>query len=617
MKKFLALFLASALLLCGCAAKSATTKTDNINVESAPAASTTPADFAVSAEELFTNRDRESGYDKSQSVIITLTGASASCSSSAVSIEGGSITITAAGTYILSGTLRDGTVTVDAGDKDKVRLVLDGVQITGKNAAALLIKKADKVFVTLAEGSSNSLSNGGSFSSADSNIDGAVFSKEDLTFNGTGSLSVSSPAGHGIVCKDDLVFTGGTFTIEAGGHGLEANDSVRIEVAVLRIQAGKDGIHAENDDDETKGFVFIAGGRLEIESDGDGISAGSTMQIEDGRFTLLTGGGSENAEPHSEGFMGGPGGWGQRGPFSTATDDNSDTVSCKGLKADGSLLINGGDFTLNTADDAVHSNASILINGGIFSISTGDDGFHADETLTVTGGTIDITESYEGLEALHLEIGGGDIRIVATDDGLNAAGGTDESGFGGPRGNDRFGGPGMGGRPGMGGTPDMGGDPGTGGAPGRKEEPGGSASEGSILISGGTIYIQASGDGIDANGSLTISGGHITVCGPSRGDTATLDYDTTGVIIGGVFIGTGGASMAQSFSSSEQGVIAVNTGNQSAGTKVTLTDKSGNVLLSHTPDLDYTVVILSSPDLVSGEEYTLTVGGQSGSFAAK
>ena len=246
------------------------------------------------------------------------------------------------------------------------------------------------------------------------------------------------------------------------------------------------------------------------------------------------------------------------------------------------------DSAQESADDSGQEEAA-AVNGGTFEIASGDDAFHADDTLTITAGTVNISESYEGLEATHVDIQGGDITLTASDDGVNAAGGTDASGT-------------EGGRDGMcGGGP--GGNPGGG--------PGGgmsTSSDGSISISGGTLYVTASGDGIDANGTLTISGGYTVVTGPTQGDTATLDYDVSAAITGSTFIGTGGAGMAQTFSDSEQGVVSLSVGNQSAGTTISLADQEGNTLLSCTPALEYAVVILSCPELVSGGICTVTIG---------
>ena len=143
------------------------------------------------------------------------------------------------------------------------------------------------------------------------------------------------------------------------------------------------------------------------------------------------------------------------------------------------------------------------------------------------------------------------------------------------------------------------------------------SSDGTIIISGGILNINASGDGIDANGTIEVTGGYTVVCGPTQGDTATLDYDAAASISGRTFIGTGASGMAQTFSDAQQGVISVSVGEQSAGTEVTLTDSSGNVILDVTPDLSFTVVILSSPELMSGESYTLTVGTDSEAVEAE
>ena len=590
MKRLFCILLLLALSLSACTEAGEDGSSGGSSGGSSSTAAGTASDIAKDASELFTDRDYNDDYAEDGSVHIPLNGDSAEADSDAVRISGTIVTVTEAATYVISGTLDDGMLVVDAPDTAKVQLVFDGVQITSRTSAALYVLEADKVFLTLAEGTENALSNGGEFVAVDdNNIDAALFSKQDLTLNGAGSLTVTSPAGHGVVCKDDLVITGGTYTVYAASHGIDANDSVRIADGLLTLDAGKDGIHAENNDDASLGYVYISGGTLRIEAEGDGVSAGSTMQLEGGSLDILAGGGSENGSKQSSdswgGFMGGRPGMG-----TTENAASEDSTSMKGLKAGTGMLISAGDFTIDSADDAVHSNASITVNGGSFAIATGDDAFHADDTLTVTDGSIRITDSYEGLEALHVVVSGGDIELYASDDGINAAGGTDSSGTGG-RGGDRFGGPGMNG--GM-----------------------SSSSSGTIVISGGSIRIEAHGDGIDANGTLTVSGGYVAVWGPTQGDTATLDYDVSGVITGGTFIGTGASGMAQTFSSSEQGVIAVSVGSQSAGTTVTVTDEDGNVLLSYEPPLSFSVVIYSSPELVTGQSYTISVGSASGTFTA-
>ena len=624
MKKrlFLAVILILSISVSGCGSRNDNEFSEDTIAEEG----TTDTPIIIDTSDVFSDRDFEVGYDESESAVIQLNGDSATCNSDAVQIAGSTITITDEGTYILSGTLNDGMIIVNSEKSDKTQLVLNGVTIHSETSAPIYILQSDKVFITTATGTVNTLSNGGEFVAIDeNNIDAVIFSKEDVTLNGSGTLVITSPAGHGIVSKDSLTITSGSYNINCASHGLAGKDDICIANADLTIISGKDGIHAENDDDTAAGFIYIQSGTFDIAAEGDGISASSYMQIEDGTFLITSGGGSANASakasdswgnfagdgrPQGGRFQGEknqgdkpqmdmpqgdmpqgdmPQGDNPTGSFGTLEENTTsetadDSTSIKGIKATSNLIINGGTFTINSADDSVHSNASITVNGGIFEIASGDDAFHADETLTITAGTINITESYEGLEALHLYVAGGDITLVASDDGLNAAGGTDSSGGGG---RDGMFGHGM-----------------------------SSSSNGSITISGGTLNITAYGDGIDANGSLEIKGGFTTVCGPTQGDTATLDYDTSGTITGGTFIGSGASGMAQSFSESGQGVIAVKVSNQSAGTTVTLTDSKGNVVFTFTPELSFEVVILSSPDIVTGETYTITVGTVSGECIA-
>lgn len=605
---------------------------------------------AMDLSQIFSDRDYETGYEESKSVKIQLNGDSASNSSQAVQVSGSTVTITKEGTYILSGNLDDGMVVIDTDQSEKVQLVLDNVSIHSETCAPIYIPQSDKVFLTLADGSKNTLSNGGTFTAMDeNNIDAVIFSKEDLTLNGSGSLTVTSPAGHGIVSKDSLKITGGNYDVDCASHAISGKDDVCITGADFQIVSGKDGIRAENSDDASLGYIYIQSGNMQISAEGDGISASSSLLIEDGSFDITAGGGNENASAHHSeswgGFYGGDGqhrdGEGKRGGLppnmdndqknmdemppgtsetikmeevpsgmvetlkmeevpsnmgdapqdmdegsSGTAETSSDSSSMKGIKASASFEIQGGDFNIDSADDAFHSNASMAIHGGNFEIASGDDAFHADETLAVQDGTIHITKSYEGLEGEHVNLSGGDITLTASDDGLNAAGGTDSSGN-------------------------------TGGRDGMFGRGMSSSSGGSITISGGKLAITASGDGIDANGTLEITGGDITVSGPTQGDTATLDFDQSGTITGGTFIGTGASGgMAQTFSDSEQGVITADVGNQSAGTKIQLSDSDGNTIFTCTPDLDFAFVICSSPDIASGESYTLTVGSSSNEITA-
>lgn len=617
MKKLLVIFLVLALLLCACGetdpkptVTDPTTKPTTAsptNPATTPATEpTTPAtEPTMSSEEkeiardqqtldtsdLFSDRDLEGAYE-GKVVYIDLNGSTVSFSGSGVTIKGNAITITDEGTYLFTGTLDDGMVIVDVGKNDKVQLVLNGASITCATSAAIYVRKADKVFITTLAGTENALINGGSFVAIDENsIDATIFSKDDLTLNGFGSLTVECPAGHGIVSKDELTIAGGTYNITASGHGINGKDNVCISSGSFNIAAGKDGIQADNADDVTLGFLYVADGNFQISAEGDGLSASSLLQIDGGTFGILAGGGSVNGSKTQSdnwgGFGGGSGG-GERGGGGSGGGSNSrnttgvtESSSMKGIKSAGNMYINGGTFVIDSADDSVHSDINCVISGGSFEIQSGDDGIHAEEKLDIYGGTINITESYEGLEALHVTVHDGDIRLVASDDGINAAGGTDQSGMGG------------------------------------RDQGSGGGENGSIIIGGGNLYINAGGDGIDANGTFEVSGGYTVLCGPTQGDTSVLDYDASGTITGGTFIGTGASGFGQSFTRAQnQGYLYVRV-NASANTKITVTDAAGNVILDHTPDLGFNVFVFSSPDVRSGQTYTVTVGNSSSSYTAK
>lgn len=562
-------FLCTVLILSGCQSTELAAA-NSLTVES----SDTMQDVSeVSKSEMFSNRDMEIGYDEENSVWITLSGNSASCNSNTVDISDNVITITEEGTYILSGMLNDGTIVVSAEDTDKVQLVLDNAEISSSTSAAIYVQEADKVVVTTSPESVNLLSNTGKYVAIDeNNIDAVIFSRADLTLNGTGTLTVDASEGHGIVSKDDLVFTSGNYEITAADHGISGKDSVRIANGNYTIKSGKDGIHAENKDDASLGFLYIANGTFSISAKGDGMSAGTYLQVDDGEFTIDTGSGSADAPTHSENNM--------RGfrleempPVENMEQETEESVSTKGLKASAELRINGGKFVLDTEDDAFHSNGDLTIHAGDITISSGDDGIHADGAVEICSGNIDIIQSYEGIEGLSVDISGGNISLTASDDGVNAAGGNDSSGFGG-RGGDRF----------------------------------GVAEGASITISDGILHVNASGDGLDSNGSLIITGGETYVCGSIGQGDGALDFDGEGTISGGILVAAGSSGMLRNFGdSSTQGVIMTAVPFGVAGSTISLSDSAGNELVSWQPDKEYRAVMISCPGITAGSTYSLSI----------
>lgn len=722
-----------------------------------------------SYDDMFTERDLDVGYDESNAIKINLADDSTTVTvgddtetdvskadetkaddsktdetkadesetnetenaASGVYISGNIITITKEGTYVLSGALSEGQIIVDA-DSAKVQLVLDNADITCASSAAIYVKNAEKTFITLAEGSENILMNTAEYEAIDdNNIDAVIFSKDDLTLNGKGTLTINSEYGHGIVSKDDLKLVGGTYNITAENHAISGKDSVRIADGTYNLTSGKDGIHSENAEDDDKGFVYIASGDFTIESTGDGIDASYVVQIDEGDFDITAGDGAENATKTHNDIPGGgtrdnmgggaSGGAAQAGEApsgdkpsgdgsdksdsgsasgkqtgqtppdrpdgdsfdgsrpdektsdntggqtaqtppdkpgtdtsdgqksdknsqskdiadnttassassdtgsesssstspdadsenNSSTSSDADSTSTKGIKSDGALYVNGGTFTINSADDSFHSNSDATINDGTYTISSGDDGIHADSALLVNGGTITVTESYEGLEGLNITINDGKIDITASDDGMNAAGGNDASGFGG-RGGDGF--------KGMQ-TPDSARKSNDTSDNTQKSDNTSVASQDTdaasddemwMVINGGYVHVLAGGDGLDSNGDLTINGGEVYVDGPSDNGNSAIDYGEKSSfnINGGTVVAVGSSGMAEDVSSdSKQQVAFVKLDSQADAGDVILKDADGNEIISYTVQKKYDCVIISTADLKAGQTYTLSASG--------
>lgn len=517
------------------------------------------------------------------------------------------LTIRSEGTYVVSGSLTDGQIIVDAGKDDVVRLVLNGAELYCNTSAPLYAKQAEKLIVSLPDGTKNVLSDASAYryeTEDTSEPDAALFSKDDLTINGGGTLTVNANYDNGIKSKDDLRVIGATLDVTAINNAIVGRDGVAVKYGSFTLTSGADGIKANNDTDTDKGLIEIEDGIFRITAAQDGIQAETTLSIFGGEFEIETGGGAARAPARQNTPMGGFGGRGGMGipdgqtppelpqegqppdsisdkpnfapPDMTADNAETEEESKKALKAGSALNIYSGKITADSYDDTIHSNGNVTVSGGILSLQTGDDGIHADAEVFIKNGTILIPKCYEGIEGANITIDGGTIDLTASDDGINAAGGEeDESvGDGGPRG--------------------MGMGSGTN----------------TLTINGGTISVSAAGDGIDVNGSVTMNGGTVVVNGPTSGGDGALDYDKEFIINGGTLITASSAQMNQapSDSSPQNSIVMTFSNTQEANSTFTLTDSAGNIIAAFAPQKPYQAVVISTPDLQSGQSYTINTG---------
>jgi hypothetical protein len=329
--------------------------------------------------EAFSKRDLSGEYDAASAVTVQMNGSTISCSGEGVAAEGSMVTISKAGTYILTGTL-NGSIIVDVSKEDKVQLVLNGVTVKSDDFAAIYVRQADKVFVTMADGTVNSLANGGSFSQIDENeVNSVVFAKDDITFNGTGRLIISSPAGHGISGKDEVTITQGVYEISAADHGIRAKDSLSIADGTFSITSGNDGLHAENGDDDTLGSIYIAGGTYNIQASDDAVHAVAMLRVDGGTLDIKAAEGLEATYVLVNG-----------GDISIAASDDGVNAAYKSSAYAPAVEINGGSLTIvmGAGDtDGIDSNGSITINGGTINI-TGQSAFDCDGSAQYNGGTL-------------------------------------------------------------------------------------------------------------------------------------------------------------------------------------------------------------------------------------
>jgi hypothetical protein len=612
----LAIMLAGTMLLSSCG--SASVKEDAEQEEETIVAVSEP----VSA--VFDAADLETGWDET-ATYITLSGDSVSISGSGAEAENTTVTITKAGTYVLSGILNDGQVIVDTEDTDAVRLVLNDADLTCLSSASIYVKSAEKAVLVLADGTENSVTDGTEYVLEDEESDepnAAVFSKSDLTINGSGTVTVTGNYNNGIQSKDDLKIVSGTILITSVGDGLRGRDYVASGTATSKSTPRRRNQIQQR---RKRGRRICSDrGRNHRDYLGQRRRSGGNHRDGERRRPDHYGRGRqrERAKPDRGDFMNMPGNMRGTAPTdgtdtaptgtpptgtapdgnlptdmqpadmtadqtaaalpetqstdasdsaadSTAADSAGDSDGGKGIKAGVSVVISGGTLNVDSSDDALHSGDMLTISGGSLQLASGDDGIHSDGTVAISGGEITIEESYEGIEGASISISDGTIDITSDDDGINVAGGNDSSGAAGPFGADNF-----------------------------------AASDGNTLqIDGGYLVVDAGGDGIDTNGSAYMTGGTVLVNGPTNSGNGALDYNGEFQIIGGILIAAGSSGMAESPSeaSSTQNTVTVTfDAAQQAGTVVALLDESGQCVIAFAPTKQFQTVVFSVP-AVQGE----------------
>lgn len=497
--------------------------------------------------EIFSDGDFKDVSGENADATITLSGNSGTISDTSRGSSGSTVTITSKGIYKVTGSSENVSIVIDdSSESGNIYLILDGVTMTNSTTACINVKNCDKLIIQCIGENSLTSSN----TSADDKVDAAIYAKNDVTINGSGSLNVKS-ALHGIVCKKDLKITGSTLNVNAESVGIQAGKSLRIGGGTVGITSGHDGIQVSGESDS---YFYTENSDITINAGYDGISVKQENSGEDftgyinlssGNVNITAGGGSDNSK-------------------------NSDT-SQKGLKCDGNIIFGNAVLNVSSADDAIHGNSDVTVNSGTLTLSTSDDGITASGDLTINGGKVTVSKSYEGLEATNVTINDGEVSVTSSDDGINCSGGSDTSS------NDD--------NPWAQGNTDA-----------------------KLTVTGGNVYVNASGDGLDSNGSIYVTGGTVIVEGPTNSGNGALDIgDGQGCvasITGGTVLAIGTSDMAVNFNDGTQGSALVSLSGD-AGTVISVDDGSG---FTYTTTKSFACVVYSSPSMAQGKTYTISAG---------
>ena len=610
-----AVILTMCLMTAGCAKNSTSTTT-------ASGGETTITSGITKEDTDVTHADDAENYRVSITGNFTVT----SDTSDGVTQSGSVYTITKAGEYTVAGLLSEGQLIVDAGDEDEVTIVLNGTSITCSSGSPIYVKNASEVKIKSEENSFNEVIDNRTEATEDSSDDAgnaAIYATCDLKLVGKGALVVTGNYNNGIQSKDDLSIKNVIVKVTAVNNAVKGNDAVDIESGnIIAISAKGDGIKTSNSSisnkGKQKGIVTITGGNIDIYAACDGIDAAYGVDISgDGNLNIYTDTYSEYSEEvtssgsssgtstsrdssanktasantvsyvaASDTIANAPGGFGGNkaggdrpgmpGDFNESGNSSGQSYSTKGIKAESEINISGFTINVCSTDDGIHANSdsgvletgedgkgTIVINGGTITISSGDDGMHADKQLDVNDGYINIVTSYEGLEAMAINLNGGKIYVYATDDGINACTGDG------------------------------------------KTSP-------IINVTGGYIDVTtASGDtdGIDSNGNYVQTGGMVLVKGGSSSGnvSGSIDVDGTVTITGGTCVALGGIceTPVNSVNAYVLSSVSFSSGSYS------LKDASGNEVISFTVDGSFSNGWICSDTLTTGTSYTLYRGSDS------
>lgn len=525
----------------------------------------------------FDSDDLDSSYDNVDAEI-ALKGSTAEINGKGASLSGKRIEIENGGTYLFSGTLSNGQIHVNT--KEKVHIVLNNVDISCSDSSPLFIEDSDNSVITVV--GENTVSDSTEYDNAQENEpDAVIYSKDDLSINGSGTLNITANYNEGITSKNDLRISGVTLNIISSGNSIKGKDSLAFMNAAITAESMADGLKSSNTEETDKGYIAVESGNFNITAAQDAMQAETDLIINGGTFNIKTGTQTDTDKTETTESGNISNSFGRRGFIGEGNPDKTDQ-SEKGFKAGRSIQINDGDVTADCTDDTVHTNGSIQINGGTIKLSSGDDGIHADETIDVSGGNVNIEKSYEGIEAAVINVNDGNIYVKSTDDGFNASDGGDDDQIANDTSN-----------------------------PVQKGGFGDVSENCELNINGGYIYVNADGDGLDSNGVINMNSGIALVDGPVNDGNGALDCGTEVLVNGGTLIAAGSSGMAELPSDdSKQYSLAVSFGqSQNENSLIYVQNKSGENIIAYSPAKTFSSIVISTPDIAPNQTYSVYCGG--------